>query len=65
VVDKRLESARKAFEDLNGTRRRALERPMTRLDAIRRDRGLPENGALELGDIGEILDFDDRRSLGA
>ena len=70
VVDKRLESARKAFEDLNGTRRRALERPMARLDAIRRDRGLPEEGALDLGDYlpdnrGEILDFDDIRSLGA
>jgi hypothetical protein len=43
---------------------------MTRLDAIRRERGLPEEGALDLGDFvtdnrGEILDFDDIRSLGA
>ena len=65
TVDKRLESTRRAFEDLNGTRRRALERPMTRLDSIRRERGLPQDGALDLGDVGEIIEFDDLRSLGA
>jgi DNA recombination protein RmuC len=39
-MGKRLESVQTAYDDLNGTRRRALERPLARVDELRRDRGL-------------------------
>ena len=39
-VEKRLESARKGFEDLNGTRRRQLEKPLGQLEELRRQRSV-------------------------
>ncbi|HMK12423.1 MAG TPA: DNA recombination protein RmuC [Acidimicrobiales bacterium] len=39
-LGKRLESVQTAFDDLNGTRRRALERPLAKADELRRERGL-------------------------
>ena len=39
-LGKRLESVQSAFDDLNGTRRRALERPLAKADELRRERGL-------------------------
>ena len=39
-LGKRLESVQSAFDDLNGTRRRALERPLAKADELRRQRGL-------------------------
>jgi DNA recombination protein RmuC len=62
TMGKRIESTQKAFEELNGPRRRMLERPLSRLDAIRRERGLPDEGTLA---FGEVHDLGDRRSLGA
>lgn len=42
----RLASAQRAFEDISGPRRRALEKPLARIEALRRERGpelaLPE-----------------------
>jgi DNA recombination protein RmuC len=40
LVGKRLESASRAFDDLNGTRRRQLERPLARLEDLRRRQGI-------------------------
>ena len=58
-VGKRLESAQSGFESLAGTRRRALERPLGRIQAIRKQRGLPdasENGIeIDSGDDEDIL----------
>jgi DNA recombination protein RmuC len=51
-VDKALDGVDRAFRDLAGTRRRALERPLLRVEELRRQRGLPvadlpEEGALD------------------
>ncbi len=40
TVDRRLESFQSAFRSLIGRRRRALERPLNRIEAIRLERGL-------------------------
>ena len=40
TVERRLESFQSAFRSLIGRRRRALERPLKRIDAIRQERGL-------------------------
>ena len=50
LVGKRFELAQSGFEALSGTRRRALERPLARIQAIRKQRGLPNapaNGTIE------------------
>ncbi len=64
LVGKRLESAQKAYEDLAGTRRRALERPLSRLSSLRTDRGIAADPAYAAD--ADVLDFDDSRGeLGA
>jgi len=64
VVGKRLESTQKAYEDLAGTRRRALERPLTRLSSLRTDRGIAADPTY--APDADVLDFDDGRGeLGA
>lgn len=45
-IKRRFEGVEKDFEALTGTRRRALERPLRDLDAIRQERGLPVDGEL-------------------
>jgi DNA recombination protein RmuC len=40
AMGKRLDSAQRAYEELSGARRRALERPLNRLASLRRDRGI-------------------------
>ena len=46
TVEKRLETVRRGFEDLNGTRRRQLEKPLSRLEDLRRERGLAPDSSL-------------------
>ena len=46
TVEKRLETVRRGFEDLNGPRRRQLEKPLTRLEDLRRERGLAPDSTL-------------------
>ena len=41
AVGSRLESAQRAYTQLSGTRARALERPLNRIDALRQQRGIP------------------------
>jgi len=51
-VGKRIDSAQKAYEELSGTRRRALERPLGRLSSLRNDRGIgPDERYLPEADI--------------
>jgi DNA recombination protein RmuC len=45
-VKRRFDGVQKDFDQLLGTRKRALERPLVELEAIRRDKGLPVDGAL-------------------
>ena len=52
LVGKRFELTQTGFEALAGTRRRALERPLRRIEAIRKQRGIPD--AIE-DDIDEAL----------
>jgi DNA recombination protein RmuC len=48
-VGRNLKTASNAFEELEGTRRRGVERELERIDALRRDRGVPgEPGVLPL-----------------
>ena len=44
----------RAYEDLMGTRRRALERPLDRLEALRRERGIEAAGGPGLLEIAEL-----------
>jgi DNA recombination protein RmuC len=64
----------RSFEELVGTRRRQLEKPLRQLDAVRRDRNLPVDGQMfalvddraddELAD-GGVGDGADVRAIGA
>ena len=55
LVGNRMELAQKGFETLRGTRRRALERPLGRIQAIRQERGLPEAPEIASGDTDDPL----------
>jgi DNA recombination protein RmuC len=64
AVGKRLDSTQKAYEELAGTRRRALERPLARLSSLRTDRGIAADPAY--APDADVLAFDDGRGeLGA
>jgi DNA recombination protein RmuC len=58
-VKRHFDSVQREFDQLVGTRRRALERPLQQLDALRVERGLPVDGEL-FGD-----ELDNVRELGA
>jgi DNA recombination protein RmuC len=61
-VKRKFDGVQKEFDQLLGTRKRALERPLGEIEAIRREKGLPVDGALfELASI----DLDNVRELGA
>jgi DNA recombination protein RmuC len=67
-IKRRFEGVERDFEALAGTRRRALERPLRDLEAIRRQRNLPVDGelfALEQGDDDETPPGGNVRHLGA
>jgi DNA recombination protein RmuC len=53
VVDKRLDTARRGFDELIGPRRRQLEKPLARLEELRLERGLPADASLLPG--GEVV----------
>ncbi|MEM9516796.1 MAG: DNA recombination protein RmuC [Actinomycetota bacterium] len=71
TVKKRFESVDKAFDQLAGTRRRQLEKPLLQLEALRLQKGLPVDGELFAVDDtpGDGIDPTDGdgtvRSLGA
>ena len=56
-IKRRFEGVEKDFEALSVTRRRALERPLRELEAIRQQRGLPVDG--ELFSLEADADVDD------
>ena len=61
-VKRRFDGVQKDFDQLLGTRKRALERPLVELEAIRKEKGLPVDGALfEI----DGHDLDNVRELGA
>ena len=53
LVGNRMELAQKGFETLRGTRRRALERPLARIQDIRKQRGLPVAPELDPSDADD------------
>jgi DNA recombination protein RmuC len=59
TMGKRLESTQRAFEDLNGPRRRMLERSLVQLESLRRQRGLAIDSPLELLELADIDSADD------
>jgi DNA recombination protein RmuC len=55
TVKKRFDAVQREFDNLLGTRKRALERPLRDLEGIRRDKGLPVDGALfELDNVSSL-----------
>ena len=46
TVKRRFDSVQKEFDNLLGTRKRALERPLRELEGIRREKNLPVDGQL-------------------
>ncbi len=67
TVKKRFDSVQREFDNLLGTRKRALERPLRELEGIRREKNLPVDGQLfELAPVGSDADgWDNVRELGA
>jgi len=65
LVGKRLESTQRAFDDLNGPRRRQLERPLGKIEELRTEKGLAIDPLTAAG--AEVLDLEERRlgELGA
>ena len=49
-----LATVQKAYEELSGPRRRQLERPLDKLEDLRRTRGIDVAGGLELPEIHEL-----------
>jgi DNA recombination protein RmuC len=68
-VKNRFDQLDRSFDELVGTRRRQLEKPLQQLDAVRRERNLPIDGQLfaEIGDASddEPEEPDNLRVLGA
>jgi DNA recombination protein RmuC len=60
-VKKQFETVARSFDELAGTRRRQLERPLRAIDDLRRMKGLPIDGEL----FGEALELDNVREIGA
>ena len=60
-VKHRLDSVQKEFDQLVGTRRRALERPLQQLEELRVRRNLPVDGEL----FADPTELDNVRELGA
>ena len=63
-IKRRFEGVEKDFEALSGTRRRALERPLRDLEAIRQQRGLPVDGELFSLEADADVDDDDETPPG-
>ena len=63
VLGNRLESTQKAFEQVRGTRKRALDRPLDKIDELRRREGLPV-AALEEVDGVAPVDSEDGATAG-
>ena len=61
MMGRRIDSAQKAFEDLAGTRRRALEKPLHRLAALRTERGIAVDE--RYGPDAEVVSLDARGEL--
>ena len=59
IVGRRMDSAQKAYDDLTGTRKRALERPLARLSSLRTDRGIGVDERYLPG--ADVVSFDDAR----
>ncbi len=57
-VKTRFDQLDRSFDDLVGTRRRQLEKPLQQLDAVRRERNLPIDGQL-FAEIGRESDESD------
>ena len=59
ILGNRIDSTQKAFDELTGPRRRALERPLTRIAAVRQERGVPiaqvesDDGTVDLEEAGQ------------
>ena len=68
TLGRRFDTVQKSFDELNGTRRRALEKPLLKIDDLRRERGLAIAPDLAAGaEILELSDglVDDYDELGA
>lgn len=53
TMGRRLEQAHEEYESLTTTRRRMLERPLSQIDALRKEKGILESPVVEDSDISE------------
>jgi DNA recombination protein RmuC len=60
-VKRHFDSVQREFDQLNGTRRRALERPLQQLEDLRIQKNLPVDGEL----FPDPSELDNVRELGA
>jgi len=63
LVGKRLESTQKAFDELNGPRRRQLEKPLARIEELRTAKGLAADPLLSAG--ADVVELGELRAGGA
>ena len=63
TLGKRLESTQKAFEQVSGPRKRALDRPLDEIDELRRREGLPVEALEEVDGIVSV-DSEDGAAAG-
>ena len=54
TVQRRFDSVQREFEQLDGPRRRQLEKPLQQLDALRQARGLGLDGELFHAQVYEL-----------
>ena len=66
-VKRQFDTVSKSFDELATTRKRALERPLKELDALRLERGLPIEGELFGAAVleADVLEMEGYRELGA
>ena len=65
LLGKRIEDAHKEYEALTTTRRRQLERPLNKIEYLRRERGLPVAPDEEEGSLPAIEEVEGRSEDGA
>ncbi len=63
LVERRFDQVHKELEQLNGPRRRQLEKPLAQLEQLRQERGLEIGGELPSADVFELEEL--RDELGA
>jgi DNA recombination protein RmuC len=60
-MGKRIDDAQREFTTLNSTRRNQLERPLRRIEDLRKQKGIPDEGSFDEGDVS-LAEEDDENN---